>query len=174
MAHTHILPCRCLSGDPRRRQYMRTGEVRSTQKKHFSSSSLNGAQITRLLAAHKDKAHVIPLSDTSCQTLFLVIGGWWHLPVWTLLCPGDFALPPSWQEALHEQPRSQTVADAASSPAPASESRERPRLPQGERRGRSLAMATAVPGLFPVSSSHEGGLGNRDVSSAVTDLSRQA
>lgn len=101
-----------------------TREVRSPQK-HFFSSSLNWARITPLMAVSKDKAHVIPLSDTSCQTLFLVIGGWWHLPVWTFLCTGDFARLPSWHEAPHEQPRSQTVADAASSPALASESRIR-------------------------------------------------
>ena len=70
----------------------------------------------------KNKGHVIPLSDTSCQTLVPVIGGWWHLPVRTPFCVGDFVLLSSWREALDKQPWSQGVADAASSPAPASES----------------------------------------------------
>lgn len=77
------------------------------------------------MAMSKDKGHVIPLSDTSCQTLLPVIGGWWHLPVWTLLCIGDFVLLPNWHETLDEQAWSQTAADAASTPTPASESRVR-------------------------------------------------
>lgn len=41
------------------------------------------------MAVSKDKGHMISFSSTSCQTLFSVIGSWWHLPVWTLLHIGD-------------------------------------------------------------------------------------
>lgn len=60
--------------------------------------------------------------QTSLVTLSSVIGSWWHLPVWTLLCIGDFALLPSSHQAWNELPSSKTVAHAASSPTPASKS----------------------------------------------------
>lgn len=77
------------------------------------------------MAVSRDKEHVVPLPDTSCQTLFLVRGGRWHWPVRTRLPISDFAQPPNWHEAPDGQPWAQKGAGAAGSPAPVSESRMR-------------------------------------------------